>query len=68
MNATLIDPSGIEDGTIAIADNILVQAQFPGQVGVFPINPDSSLSQLSTTQIDSANPGAFSLSIYPETR
>jgi hypothetical protein len=66
-NATVIDPT-IYDGAIAATGNLMVVAEYPTQIGVFSINPDGSLTELSTTPIGTQDPGMFSLSIFPNTR
>jgi len=46
----------------------MVVAEYPNQIGVFSVNPDGSLTELSTTTIKTEDPGMFSLSLFPNTR
>jgi hypothetical protein len=64
-NATVVDP---EVGNIAVTGNVMVVAEVPDKIGVFRIQKDGSLKLLSTTTIDEAGKGLFSLSIFPNTR
>jgi hypothetical protein len=64
-NATVVDP---EVGNIAVTGNVMVVAEVPDKIGVFRIQKDGSLKLLSTTTIDEAGEGLFSLSIFPNTR
>jgi hypothetical protein len=66
-HATIIDPT-IYVGSIAAIGNIMVVAEFPNQIGVFSINQDGSLTELSTTVINNSETGLFSLSAFPDTR
>jgi hypothetical protein len=66
-NATLTSPGGFE-AAIAVTGNTLVMAQWPDQIVVFSINPDGSLTQLSTTTIDNPKAFVYSLSVFPNTR
>jgi len=66
-NATVIDPT-IYVGAIASTGNLMVVAEYPNQIGVFSVNPDGSLTELSTTTIKTEDPGMFSLSLFPNTR
>jgi hypothetical protein len=56
------------DAAIAVTGNMLVMAEYPNQIGVFMINQDGSLSELSTTTLNSQYLGITSLSIFPSTR
>jgi 6-phosphogluconolactonase (cycloisomerase 2 family) len=56
------------DAAIAVTGNILVMAEYPNQIGVFNINQDGSLSELSTTTLNGQYTGITSLSIFPSTR
>jgi hypothetical protein len=65
VNATVVDP---QVANIAVAENLMVVAQPPNQIGVFRIQKDGSLKLLSTTAIDEQGESLFSLSIFPNTR
>ncbi len=67
-NITQIESPQFRDGAIAATGNTMVVAEFPNEIGVFHINPDGSLSQLSTTKVMGTEIGVFSLSIFPNTR
>lgn len=56
------------DAAMAITGNILVLAEYPNQIAVSSINPDGSLTHLSTTTVKGELPGMFSLSVFPNTR
>lgn len=56
------------NAAMAITGNTLVLAEYPNQIAVFSINPDGSLTQLSTTTVKGELPGMFSLSVFPNTR
>lgn len=66
-SATVINPAS-SDGAIASVGSLMVVAEYPSQIGVFSINPDGSLTELSTTTVDTVDPGMFSLSAFPDTR
>ncbi len=66
-NATFVSASRY-DGLIAATGSFMIVAEAPNQIGVFTINPDGSLTELSTTTIDNPNAGMFSLSLFPNTR
>jgi len=54
-------------GPIAATGDIMVVAEYPNTIGVYRINSDGSLTQLSAT-VDSRAIGPFSLSVFPNTR
>jgi hypothetical protein len=56
------------DAAIAVTGNLLVMAEYPNQIGVFTINQDGSLSELSTAALNGQYTGITSLSIFPMTR
>ncbi len=56
------------DAAIAVTGSTLVMAEYPNQIGVFTINQDGSLSELSTTTLNGQYTGITSLSIFPATR
>ncbi len=58
----------VMDGAIGVTGNLMVIAIWPNELGVFAINQDGSLTQLSTTTVNQKNAGIFSLSIFPVTR
>ncbi len=66
-NATEILPTE-SDAAIAVTGNMLIMAEYPNQIGVFAINQDGSLSELSTTVLNGQDTGITSLSIFPATR
>jgi len=66
-NATAIS-SPVTDGAIAATGSVMVVAEYPNEIGVFSINSDGSLTQLSTTIVENAKPELFSLSVFPNTR
>jgi hypothetical protein len=68
VSITQIDSPQFRDGAIAATGDIMVVAEFPNQIGVYQINPDGSLTQLSTTTVTGNEIGLFSLSIFPNTR
>lgn len=65
-NSTVISPPQ-EAGNIAITGQWAVIAEYPSQIGVFLINPDGSLTEVSTTMLN-AEPGIISLTVFPVTR
>jgi len=67
-NATIIDSPSFWDGSIAVNGNLLVVAEHPNEIGVFSINSDGSLTQLSTTVDPRSKLGFYSLSVFPNTR
>jgi hypothetical protein len=56
------------DGNIAVTGNIMIMAIFPDKIGVFSINPDGSLTTLSTTTVTGQHLDVFSLTLFPATR
>jgi hypothetical protein len=66
-NTTLIIPP-VYDGAIAVAGGLMVVAEYPNQIGVFSINADGSLTELSTATLNGEKVAMFSLSIFPSTR
>jgi F0F1-type ATP synthase membrane subunit c/vacuolar-type H+-ATPase subunit K len=64
-NATPTNAPG--QGPIAAAGDLMVVAEDPNVIGVFLINSDGSLTQLSTT-VDNRAQAPFSLSMFPNTR
>jgi hypothetical protein len=67
-NATIVDSPSFLDGSIAVNGNLLVVAEHPNEIGVFSINSDGSLTQLSTTVDLRSKLGFYSLSVFPDTR
>ncbi len=67
-NITAIASPRWLDGAIAVTGNIMVVAELPNEIGVFQINTDGSLTQLSTTTVEGTDLGVFSLSLFPDTR
>jgi hypothetical protein len=67
-NITPIASPKWQDGSIAVSGNIMVIAELPDQIGVYQINSDGSLTQLSTTTVEGTDLGVFSLSLFPDTR
>jgi WD40 repeat protein len=67
--ATAVDiPFGYFVGAIAATGNTMVIAEYPNEIGVYRINQDGSLTQLSTTTVTGNEIGVFSLSVFPNTR
>jgi hypothetical protein len=66
-NGTVIDPPNMIDCAIAVTGDLMVIAQYYNQIAVFKINPDGTVTQLSTTT-DSHAGSLFSLSVFPNTR
>jgi hypothetical protein len=67
-NLTVIDsPPYFYIGPIVATGDLMVIAQYPNQIGVYSINSDGSLSQLSLTTDENAV-ALFSLSVFPNTR
>jgi hypothetical protein len=66
-NATLAAPT-MSNGVIAVTGDTLIVGEYPNQIGVFSINTAGSITPLSTTTVQTTNPGLFSLSIFPVTR
>src|SRR5579863_713032 len=64
-NATRLNFLG--EGPIAAIGNLMVVAEYPNTIGVYSINSDGSLTQLSAT-VDNRVLGPFSLSVFPNTR
>jgi hypothetical protein len=67
-NATLIQATLQGNGATAVLGNLMIIAEIPNQIGVFSINSDGSLSELSTAIIPQSNAGMFSLSVFPNSR
>jgi hypothetical protein len=65
--ATMVAPT-TSNGVVAVTGSVMVVAEYPNQIGVFSINADGSVTELSTTTIQSANPGLFSISVFPDNR
>jgi hypothetical protein len=66
-NGTVITPPYMIDCAIAVTGDLIVIAQPYNQIAVFKINPDGTVTQLSTTT-DSHAGTLFSLSVFPNTR
>jgi hypothetical protein len=66
-NTTLVAPT-FADGSIAVTGSMMVIAEYPNQIGVFSINADGSLTELSTTALKGDGVLMFSLSVFPSTR
>ncbi len=67
-NITQINSPKFQDGAVAATGNTMVIAEFPNEIGVYRINQDGSLTQLSTTTVTGNEIGVFSLSVFPNAR
>ena len=67
-NTTLIPPLQESNGAIAATGNVMLVAEYPDQIGVYAINADGSMTELSTTTIRGMDLGMTSLSVFPNTR
>jgi len=56
------------NGSVTVTGSTMVLAEYPNIIATLRINSDGSLTQLSTTQINTTGTGAFSLSLFPSTR
>ena len=67
-NLTIINsPPYFYIGPIVATGDLMVIPQYPNQIGVYSINSDGSLTQLSLTTDENAL-AMFSLSVFPNTR